>query len=123
MDMKCHAAGFVADGGIWVGGRVVEEFDGGSGGVIGGVGLGSGDCSDGNEHRWVDCDAVVQECSNDLLQAGHLEFVKRRAGVEIRCVLDLGAVGRSIPFVGCIFTAGWRVMLELVESGRHIFGD
>ena len=43
MDVECHSAGFVADDGVRVGCCVVEEFDNGSGGVIGGVGLGGGD--------------------------------------------------------------------------------
>jgi hypothetical protein len=34
--------------------------------------------------------------------------------------LDLGAVGRLIPFVGCIFTAGWRVVSELMKSCSNI---
>jgi hypothetical protein len=36
--------------------------------------------------------------------------------------IDLGAVGRLIPFVGCFFTAGWRVVSELVKSCRNIAG-
>jgi hypothetical protein len=78
MDIWCHAAGFVADDGVGVGCHVVEEFDNGSGGVIGGVGLGSGDGAESND-RWVNGNAVVQERTDDLLEAGHLGFVERRA--------------------------------------------
>jgi hypothetical protein len=34
--------------------------------------------------------------------------------------LDFGTVGGLIPFVGCIFTAGWRVVLELVKGCRNV---
>jgi hypothetical protein len=80
--------------------------------VIGGVGLGSCDGAESDEHCWVNGNAVVQERTDDLLEAGHLGFVERRASVEIGCVLDFGAVGRLIPFVGC--TAGWRVCSNIV---------
>ena len=45
MDVQRHAPGFVADDGVGVCCRIIQEFDNGSGGVIGGTGLGSGDCA------------------------------------------------------------------------------
>jgi hypothetical protein len=88
--------------------------------VVGGVGLGSSDSVEDDKHGWFNGNAVIQEWTDDLLQACHLAFVERRAGVKIRCVLNLCTVGWLIPFVGCIFTAGWHVVLELVKSSRNI---
>jgi hypothetical protein len=94
--VESHVPGFVANDGIGVTRSIGEEFDNSDGGTIGCVDLGSGNCSQVDEHGCIysNSNDVVQKGSDDLLDVGHLGLgAEMHAGVETGRVLDLGTVG------------------------------
>ena len=67
VEVKDHVAGEIANLGVRVGVRVVEEVGDLAHGVFCGFGLGRGDGAEGNEHGEVDGDGVVKEGADDGL--------------------------------------------------------
>ena len=119
-DPEYHVAGTVADGGIKVGGTVVQKFCEGFGGFFGAFRLGSSKGAKSNEHGGVDSTCIVEEGADDLLDALETSRSKGGGGVMEWEELDSGTVVGSNPVVGRMFGAGWHGMLETVEGGGQV---
>ena len=99
VDMETHIAGVIADGGIGVGGDVVEELVDGfvCSGCCGG--LFGGDCVECDEHRAVDCSCVIEEGSDDALDACYFGWWEDGEIGLVDGVLYFGAVVGAVPLM------------------------
>ena len=97
--MKTHVAGVVADGGIGVGGDVVEDLVDGffCSGCCGG--LFGGDCVECDEHCAVDCSCVIEEGSDDALDACYFGWWEDGEIGLVDGVLDFGTIVGAVPLM------------------------
>ena len=122
MDMEDHAAGVVAEGGIGMSGRVVEELGDRNGGGFGAVVLLGGERAESDEHGAVDGAGVVEEGANNVLEMCERFRVEAGGRVGVRSVLDGGAVGGRVPVMRRVVgTCGGRVK-KLVDGVGDIAG-
>ena len=72
-------------------------------GVVGGLGLCGGDGAKGDEHSWVNGNAVIQQGAKDLLDAGDFGWCERVACIRLGSKLYFGAIRRELPGMASIF--------------------
>ena len=104
----------VGDAIIWVGGNVVQQLVDCFGRVLGGLGLLGAECAEGSQEFVVNCPGIVEEGSNDTLDALDSFICERWAGVLIQeelssCPIDDGVVSMG----GMLWFAWfWVVVFE-----------
>jgi hypothetical protein len=119
VDIEDHGTGVKANRGIRMRGGIVEELVGSLVGQLGCLGLVGSKRAKGNKHGGVNSTGIVEENTNDLLDAGDASFVQARRRVDGRCELGGGAVLWLGPGMGRVLGTGWSRMGEVLEG----FGD
>ena len=76
MDVEDHVGCSEVNGGIWVSGTVVEELCNQKVGALGGTRLFVGNGAEGHEDGDIDTAGIVEDGSDDFLNAGDAAFVK-----------------------------------------------
>ena len=77
MGVEDHATGVEADGSIWVGGGIIQEFGACCCRMFGAAGLGRGDVVQCHQHGVVDGSSIVEEDADNLLDAFNALFGER----------------------------------------------
>ena len=121
MDMKKHFAGHITDGGVRVRGRVIKEAKGTEVRVFGRLGLVGSHQDKVDNHGGVDCNGIVDQRVDYLLDKIDRFGVKAEIRVVGFGVLDAGTKYRAVPEMWGILGASRHKVFKFVQVnvGRH----
>jgi len=121
---KDHVAGMIANDSIRMGGTIIEQVhEGLHGGLHGAGSLLGGKGTKGNQHGGVNCMGIIQEDTNNFLDAFAIVSIKGSSVVWCRGILDFGTITGVLPSVwGMLRTSGMgvtKVQKGMFNIARH----